>query len=282
MRSVSDNPFAAFSQNDFASSVLVVLGSGMNVCFAENELQVIGEWGGRSGKGVAGHPGTLALWELNGGGVFLALGRRHLYEGYSPDETAALIDAAGRLGVRQVVLTNAAGGLNPLLQKGDLVLHSGYIGTLLGRSQVPHPIKWKRALCPEVAVHAFAAEEVEVIEAKRRSAIHGVAAEMGIRFREGVYAGVTGPSYETRAEIRMLRRMGADLVGMSTILEVRAAARYGMETVGFSLVTNRASDTVRTQLAHDEVTEASAVAALKVRRAVEACLLGIRPQGARE
>lgn len=259
-----DNPLAPYSRIVADAAALVVLGSGMSVCFSRDEFRVLGEW---RGKGVAGHPGLIALWEYEKLPVLLALGRRHLYEGYGPEETVALVDAACALGLHRLLLTNAAGGLNPLLQKGDLVLHSGYIGTLLGRY---------RAGVRDGRTGETGARAVSTVESlptiSLYPALHRKAVEKGIVFREGVYAGVIGPSYETRAEIRMLRRMGADLVGMSTVLEMEAAARYGAAAVGFSLVTNTASDTVRSNVVHSEVTEASAFAATRVRRAIEICV----------
>lgn len=263
---MSHNPFAPYSQLIADASVLVVLGSGMNVCFAEGEFRVLGEW---KGKGVEGHPGLIALWEHKGNQVLLALGRRHLYEGYTPKETVALVDAAGLLGVRHLLLTNAAGGLSPLLQKGDLVLHRDYIGTLLGSRRVRGNGREEQNIRTVERMVSASPLAIDCYPALHRAAL-----EKGVAFREGVYAGVIGPSYETRAEIRMLRRMGADLVGMSTVPEVQAAARHSMRVVGFSLVTNTASDTVRVNVAHSEVTEASIVAAVSVRRAIEACVEG--------
>lgn len=261
------NPLAPYSRVVSDAAALVVLGSGMSICFSADEFHVLGEW---RGKGVEGHPGLIGLWEHKGVHVLLALGRRHLYEGYAPEAAAALVDGAGRLGLRRVVLTNAAGGLNPLLRKGDLVLHSDYIGTLLGDKRLRGKPEDETACAADGIRRRGSVDSTPALDLY--PAILQKGAEKGIAFREGVYAGVIGPSYETRAEIRMLRRMGADLVGMSTIVEAEAASRRGMELVGFSLVTNTASDTVRANVAHNEVTEASAFAASRVRRAIEACV----------
>lgn len=234
----------------------------MHTCFAENEIGLVGEWPGR---GVAGHPGLVARWICGDRPVVLALGRRHLYEGYSAEEVAELVIEAASAGVRRLLVTNAAGGLNPLLRTGDLVLHSGYLGVMLGRRGM---LRHEAGIVNERPAGGTGQPTADGL----RSLILDRGLKRGIAFRQGVYAGVLGPDYETRAEIRMLRRMGADLVGMSTVVEVTAATRRGMTVAGFSLVTNVSSDVHCAPLCHDEVTEASATSAARLRAALEVCV----------
>lgn len=249
--------------DELERAVLVVLGSGMSACFARDEIEVLAEW---KGKGVEGHPGLIALWDFAQTPVLLLMGRRHLYEGYTPDQVAEIVHIAGRLGVQRLVVTSAVGGLHPLLQKGELVLHKGYLPALLGRRRLMRQAS--------SATEAQAAGSVCLrgcpLAQDVYPLIHQKSMENGVRLKEGVYAGVIGPSYETRAEIRALRRMGGDLVGMSVISEVEAAARHNMGVVGISLVTNVASELPRYKLYHHEVTEASSDAAHQLRKVLEA------------
>ena len=242
-------------------TTLIVLGSGMSSCFTEDEVAFRGEW---KGRGVDGHPGRIASWEHADERVILVMGRRHLYEGYSPGEVARAVQVAGQVGVRKLILTSAAGGLNPLLQKGQLILHSGYLTALFGRHRLSREVTNGQNGAPKEAVLRNTTSVEMYPDLIER------AGERNVVLGEGIYAGVLGPSYETRAEIRALRRMGADLVGMSVLTEVEAAAMFGMRIVGMSLVTNTASEVVDRKLSHEEVTDASGNAAQRVRAVLEA------------
>ncbi len=251
--------------NEAAQAVLMILGSGMSACFSRDEIEVLGEW---KGKGVEGHPGLIARWDYAQTPVLLLMGRRHLYEGYTPNQVAEIVHVAGRLGVQRLVVTSAVGGLHPLLHKGEIVLHEGYLPALLGRrrllGQAIHGTEVPAQVAGSVYLRGCPlAEDLYPL-------IHQKSMENGVRLKQGVYAGVLGPSYETRAEIRALRRMGGDLVGMSVISEVEAAAQHNMRVVGLSLVTNVASELPRYKLSHGEVTEASSDAADQLRKVLEA------------
>jgi purine-nucleoside phosphorylase len=193
---------------------------------------------------VSGHSGSLIFGRLGGVEVVLQSGRVHLYEGYTPQEVVFPVRLLARLGVRTFLLTNASGGIAAGLEPGDLVLVSDHLN-LMGRNPLvgPHDedlglrfVDLTRAYHPELRALALQ-----------------TAAERGLSLKEGVYAALLGPSYETPAEIRMLQALGADLVGMSTVPEVIALAQARCEVLVLSCVTNKAAGLTGEPLSHEEV-----------------------------
>jgi len=180
-----------------------------------------------------GHGGTIASVPVAGTPVLLMMGRNHLYEGYTADEVAFPLRAAYAAGVRTIVLTNAAGGLRPDLRVGEPVLLADHLN---------------------LTAHTplSGATFVDLVDAYDPQ-LRKVALAVDASLAEGVYAGLTGPQYETPAEVRMLRTLGADLVGMSTVLETIAARALGMRVLGISLVTNLAAGITGANLNHAEV-----------------------------
>jgi purine-nucleoside phosphorylase len=168
---------------------------------------------------AAGHPGELALC----GGVAVLRGRVHYYEGRSLEEVVRPVRAMARLGVRTLVVTNAAGAVNRTLRPGDLMLIADHLN-LMG----DNPLRGGAGFT----------DLSEAYDRGLRAMARRAARKAGFRLREGVYAAVPGPCYETPAEVRMLRRLGADAVGMSTVPEVIAAVQAGMRVLGISLVAN--------------------------------------------
>ncbi|MGE3800354.1 MAG: purine-nucleoside phosphorylase [Candidatus Kapaibacterium sp.] len=251
-------------------AILLILGSGMSQSFNESEYEIIGEFPSLTestdGKTVQGHLGVVALWSCDGIPILLSLGRRHLYEGVPLDQLTTLIRWAGSLGVRKLLLTNAAGGLNPRFSEGDCMLHRGYLPTLLGRHR-------SQSFGQQLYHNFHSSPSVPVQSSALLDKFADYASSEGVRIEEGVYAGVTGPNYETVAEIRMLRRMGADAVGMSTITEVEEGIRWGMKRLGFSLITNVLSDTRRRGVSHEEVTDVAASSREHLRKLLE---IGVR------
>jgi purine-nucleoside phosphorylase len=196
-----------------------------------------------------GHKGELVIGTLlapNGRRVCVAAmsGRFHLYEGYTPQQTVAGIRLFHELGIRRVVLTNAAGGINPRFAEGALVLLTDHIN-LQGVNPLTGPNDNK--LGPRFP------DMSEVYSLRLREIAKQAAAEHSIPLKEGVYVGVTGPSYETPAEIRFMGKIGADLVGMSTVAEAIAANHMGMEVLGISCVTNVAAGLSNNKLSQEEV-----------------------------
>ncbi len=218
-------------------SVGVILGSGLG-SFAgtlENRVEIpYSDIPGWPASTAGGHAGKLVTGRLGGVELIVAAGRAHLYEGYTAQQVAFPIRELARRGVTSLVITNAAGGINMSYKPGDLVLISDHIN-LMGVNPLRGP------------------EFIDMSEAYSR-AYRAIAMEAGA-LKEGVYAALPGPSYETPAEIRYLRTIGADLVGMSTVPEVIAANHLRIKVLGISCVTNMAAGILPQKLSHAEVME---------------------------
>jgi purine-nucleoside phosphorylase len=195
---------------------------------------------------VAGHAGNLCFGESSGVPVVCMQGRVHFYEGHSLDAVVHGVRTMARLGVSCVLLTNAAGGCDPSFRAGDFMLVTDHVN-LTARSPLIGPND--DALGPRFPDMSAAYDPL------LRDAAKAAARELAIPVREGVYAWLTGPSYETPAEIRMLRALGASAVGMSTVPEVIALRHMGVRTAALSCVTNLAAGLQATPLSHAEVEE---------------------------
>jgi len=193
-----------------------------------------------------GHAGLLVIGKAEGIAVAAMQGRVHLYEGYSAREVAFAMRVFGRIGIRSAILTNAAGGINPELKQGALVVVRDHIN-LQGSNPLTGLNDERFGLRFPDMTQAYwrSYREIALAEAKR----------LGIEAHEGVYAALPGPSYETPAEIRYLRTIGADLVGMSTVPEVIVARHMGIRVLGISCVTNMAAGILDRPLDHSEVLE---------------------------
>ena len=204
---------------------------------------------------VEGHSGNLVLGKLEGQTVVAQQGRVHFYEGYSPQQITFPVRVMIRLGIEILVLTNAAGGLRPDWQTGDLMLINDHINLtgMTGANPLMGPND--ESFGPRFPGMSQAYD----LELRQRA--QQVAAENGITLREGVYVCLSGPNFETPAEIRMLRVMGADAVGMSTAHEVVVARHAGIRVMACSGITNVAIDQVNSELeaSHEEVLEAGQV-----------------------
>jgi purine-nucleoside phosphorylase len=199
-----------------------------------------------------GHGGRLLLGDLDGVSVVCLQGRLHMYEGLSERLVVEPVLLMGRLGARAVLVTNAAGGVNAAYPAGTLMVIADHLN-LTGRNPLIGP--------NDDALGARFPDMVDAYSPRLRELMRRAAADEGIAIEEGVYAGLTGPTYETPAEVRMLRALGADAVGMSTVLEVVAARWTGLEVCGVSLVTNPGAGVTGQPLSHEEVLEAAAEAA---------------------
>lgn len=233
----------------------VVLGSGLGG-FADSLTDVVSipfddlpRWPAAS---APGHAGALLLGHLDGVPVVCLKGRLHLYEGHSERLVVEPVLLMGRLGASVIVLTNAAGGVNVGYPAGTLMLVSDHLN-LTGRNPL-------MGLNDDALGPRFP-DLVDAWSPRLRALMHRAASDEDVPLEEGVYAGLTGPTYETPAEVRMLRTLGADAVGMSTVLEAIAARWAGLELVGVSLVTNPGAGVTGEQLSHEEVLEAAAEAA---------------------
>ncbi len=193
-----------------------------------------------------GHAGKLVEGRIGGTPVIVLAGRAHLYEGYTAAQVTFGIRELHRRGVHSVILTNAAGAISLAYQPGDLVLISDHIN-LMGANPLTGPND------DSLGVRFPDMSEVYSREYRRMTTLAG--AELGLTLHKGVYAALPGPSYETPAEIRYLRIIGADLVGMSTVPEAIVANHMGMKVLGISCVTNMAAGMQQQKLVHSEVLE---------------------------
>jgi len=237
------------SKSRIEARVAVVLGSGLGA-FADELADRVeipyAEIPGWPASTAVGHAGKLVLGKLDGLPLAVMAGRSHLYEGYSAAEVSTGVRVLHGLGVQSIVFTNAAGGINLSYSQGSLVLISDHIN-LQGANPLIGPND--ETLGPRFP------DMSEAYSAEYRATAHAVAAELGIQLGDGVYAAFTGPNYETPAEIRYLRAIGADLVGMSTVPEVIMANYLGMSVLAISCVTNMAAGVLPGKLDHEEVLE---------------------------
>jgi len=244
--------------------VAAVLGSGLSA--AGDSWQKIGiisysRIAGFRKPGVAGHPG--ALWMVrNGDTCFVALaGRCHHYEGFSLPEIVFPVRVLASWGVTRFILTNAAGAIRPGLQPGSFMLISDHIN-LMGDNPL-------RAL-PVTGLGDTFPDLTQVYSASLREIARDCAESIGLELQEGVYVAVTGPNFETPAEIRMFGKLGADAVGMSTVPEVIALAQMRCQVLAISLLTNPAAGTTSEPVSHEEVLSAGTRAAEKLGRLIVA------------
>ncbi|MFZ1932005.1 MAG: purine-nucleoside phosphorylase [Candidatus Sulfotelmatobacter sp.] len=216
-----------------------------------------------------GHAGQMVIGNAGPVPVAVMQGRVHLYEGYSPQQVAFPMRVFGRMGIRSVILTNAAGGINLNHQQGALVLIRDHIN-LQGTNPLVGPNDDRFGVRFPDMTHAYAKDF--------RALAKEEAAKLGMNLHEGVYAALLGPSYETPAEINYLRIIGADLVGMSTAFEVIAARHLGIKVLAISCVTNMAAGILDQPLTHQEVMETGE----RVRSSFEALLRAVLPRMAQD
>lgn len=220
---------------------------------------------------IPGHQGRLVMGELEGQPVAIMQGRTHYYEGYSIQEVTLPIRVLGLLGVETLILTNAAGGLNPSYRSGDLMLIVDHIN-LLGMAGA-NPLRGPND--PELGPRFL--DMSTAYDRELRELAWDAAAAHSIPMHRGVYAGLAGPTFETPAEIRFLRLLGADAVGMSTTSETVAARHSAMRVLGISGISNVAIDQVdsESQASHEEVLEAGALLAPRMTAVVRSVLAGL-------
>jgi purine-nucleoside phosphorylase len=244
----------------------VVLGSGLNgIADAMDAVgscryATIPHWPGVS---AIGHAGRLVVGQLNGTPLLALAGRAHLYEGHSPSDVVFPMRVLAQLGVRHVVLTNAAGGISPHLSPGALMVIDDHIN-LTGANPLDGPNDERFGpRFPDMSA---------VYSRRLRRFADDAAAERAVPVAHGVYLGVRGPSYETPAEIRAFRALGADAVGMSTVPEAIAARHLGLEVLGLSCITNIAAGLSPAPVTADEVVQIGGRAVPQVQAVLEGVL----------
>lgn len=219
---------------------------------------------------VQGHSGQLVAGQLEGQPVLVMQGRAHYYEGYSMAQVGLPLRVMQRLGVHTVIITNAAGGVNPEFSPGDVMLITDHLNLtgMSGLSPLRGPnIDELGPRFPDM-MHAYNPE--------LRAAAVRVAQQAGVRLQQGVYAGLAGPNFETPADLRFLRVVGADAVGMSTVPEVIVARQGGMRVLGFSGISNKANLDGNTPTTHAEVLQAGALIVPKLEKIVRGVLAEVK------
>ncbi|MEO8033858.1 MAG: purine-nucleoside phosphorylase [Acidobacteriota bacterium] len=243
----------------------VILGSGLGHVVDSIAQEVVipySEIPGAKASTVAGHSGRMVLGHAGEVPVVVMQGRVHFYEGHDMDAVMFLSRVIGRLGIKQLVVTNAAGGVNTRFKAGDLMLISDHINfmginPLRGPNIDPLGVRF-----PDMS---------EAYPEALRELAKEVARDAGVDLQEGVYLALSGPTYETPAEIRAFRTLGADAVGMSTVPEVIAMSHMGIPVVGISCITNMAAGMLKQRLSHQEVMDTTE----RVQKEFTSLVLGI-------
>lgn len=238
---------------NFKPQVGIVLGSGLGE-LADEYCDIVLNYAdieGFEASTIAGHKGRLVFANINGKNVVMMQGRFHFYEGHSIQKVVYPIKVMKELGVETVILTNAAGGVNPAFNPSDLMIitdHINFMGVnpLIGANDDSMGLRF-----PDMS-EVYTSEYVELVKK--------VGERIGVDLQEGVYMALTGPSYETPAEVNMARVLGADAVGMSTVPEAIVAAWAGMKVIGISCICNSAAGVSTVGLSHEDVIHAANVA----------------------
>ena len=274
------SPFGAEQAREAASAirvlagpevpdVAIILGSGLGGL--ADEIDAVAripfrDIPGFSNATVAGHDGVLIVGMLEGRRVAALAGRFHLYEGHDGRLAAFPVRVAHALGARGLIVSNAAGGVNRRWNPGDLMLIRDHINFMF-RNPLVGPLEPGDVRFPDMS---------EPYDCAFADLARQVAGEQGISLREGVYAGLLGPSYETPAEVRMLASLGADAVGMSTVPEVIVARALGLRVLGVSCITNLACGLSNTPLTHADVLKTTARAAGRFQHLIRGVLRRFR------
>ncbi|MDE6951176.1 MAG: purine-nucleoside phosphorylase [Lachnospiraceae bacterium] len=236
-------------KTDFKPEVALILGSGLGDYADSIKTEAVVDYSDIEGfpvSTVTGHKGRFVFGYVGEVPVVIMQGRVHYYEGYPMSDVVLPTRLMGMLGAKKLFLTNAAGGMNESFKPGTLMMITDHIAT-----SVPNPLTGPNI--EELGVRF--PDMSEVYSNRLQDVIRSSAKQCGVEIREGVYVQLTGPSYETPAEIRMCRAFGGDAVGMSTACEATAARHMGMEVCGVSCITNLAAGMSKEKLDHKEVQE---------------------------
>lgn len=252
------------SRSSMQPRVGVILGSGLGDVVDALEVETAIPYSdipGARASTVVGHQGRMILAHVHGTPVVAMQGRIHFYEGYEMAEVMFLSRVIGRLGIEKLIVTNAAGGINTKFQAGDLMLISDHIN-MMGMNPLRGPnVEELGVRFPDMS---------EAYPESLRDIAKDVARELGQLIQEGVYLALSGPTYETPAEIRAFRHLGADAVGMSTVPEVIAMSQMQIPVLGISCITNMAAGILKQKLTHQEVMDTTA----RVQKDFTALVLG--------
>lgn len=253
-------------KTDFQPEVALILGSGLGNYADEIQVEQTVSYTEISGfpiSTVVGHKGRFVFGYVKGVPVVIMQGRVHYYEGYPMTDVVLPTRLMGMMGAKKLILTNAAGGVNFQYKPGDFMLITDHITTMIPSPLIGPNIDELGTRFPDMS---------EVYSVRLRDIIKKEAEKLDIPLQEGVYMQLTGPAYETPAEIRMCRTLGADAVGMSTACEAMAARHMGMEVCGISCITNLAAGMSTKQLDHKEVQETADRVAKQFKELITNCI----------
>lgn len=258
------------SKVDFKPEIAIVLGSGLGH-YADTEVDVCATLDYADIKGfpkstVEGHKGRFVFGNVNGVPVVIMQGRVHYYEGYKITDVVLPARLMSMMGAKVLFLTNASGGVNAEFNAGDFMLIKDHISSFVPNPLVGQNIDELGTRFPDMS---------DIYNKKLREIVKSSAKDLGIDLKEGVYVQLTGPSFESPAEIKMLRTMGADAVGMSTAVEAIAANHAGMKVCGVSCIANLACGMTDNPLTHEEVQQMADKAAPKFKRLITECVENI-------
>jgi purine-nucleoside phosphorylase len=262
---------------DWRAEFAIILGSGLGAIVTDPEVAEIipySDFGELPRTSVPGHVGRFVLGEINSVHVIFAQGRVHLYEGFSARDVTAGVRVLAKAGVKQLIVTNAAGSADPKFAPGTWMTITDHIN-LTGTSPL---LPWREEPARRGGSSAAISDAPQFIDLtdayspRLRGRFAQVARKIDMVLHEGVYAGLLGPQYETPAEVRMLQKLGADAIGMSTVLEVIQGRALGLEVAGFSCLANFAAGISEKKLTHDEVLETGKTAAADFSRLLNAAL----------
>jgi purine-nucleoside phosphorylase len=245
---------------DYKADTAIILGSGLNSLVVDPTKEQIvpyAEFSEIPKPSVPGHLGRFVLGEIEKTKIIFAQGRVHLYEGHSARDVTSIVRVLAEAGIKQLIVTNAAGALNPKFKPGEWMMITDHLN-LTGTSSLLGSANFL--------------DLTEAYSSRLREKFRAAARKIDIVLHEGVYAGGVGPQYETPAEVRMLQKLGADAVGMSTVLEVIHARALGLEVAGFSCLTNLAAGLSTEKLSHEDVLEVGKKAAAEFARLLKASL----------
>ena len=259
------------SITDFVPKAALVLGSGLGG-FTEKLDSIVCEIPYSDIPGfpvstVSGHAGKFIMGYVEGVPLICMSGRVHYYEGYAPEDVVLPLRVMQALGAEFLFLTNAAGGISSDLKPGSLVLLRDHISLFIPNPLIGENDPDEGERFPDMS---------EVYDPKLRELVEKAASEADVRLESGVYCQLSGPSYETPAEIRLLQRLGADVVGMSTVMEAITAHHAGMKVCAISFVSNMAAGINTHALSHEEVKEAGIQAAPRFTRLVRAAIATVK------
>ena len=249
-------------RTDFKPEVALILGSGLGDYADEIQIETTIDYTEIEGfptSTVAGHKGRFVFGYVKNVPVVIMQGRVHYYEGYPMTDVVLPTRLMGMMGAKKLFLTNAAGGVNPNFKPGDFMMITDHISTF-----VPSPLRGENI--DELGTRF--PDMSHVYDKDLQQIIRETAKENGIYLQEGIYTQLTGPSFESPAEIRMLRTLGCDAVGMSTVVEAIAANHMGMRICGISCISNLAAGMTDQPLNHEEVQEAADMAAPRFKKLV--------------